>query len=101
MTPPRRARTQIVPPLLSFLVAMSLAGAARADGGLAAAPVTAAVAIEQSGSSIAPSPAVEPASSVPPPPQHPVAAPRPGDQRILMLMLMSQTSFGSFGHLGQ
>ena len=100
MTPPRRARTRIVPPLSSFLVAMSLAGAARADGGLAAAPVTAAVAIEQSGSSIAPSPAVDPASSVPPP-QHPVAAPRPGDQRILMLMLMSQTSFGSFGHLGQ
>jgi hypothetical protein len=77
------------------IFAMALTGAAAAGDRVAS--------VVGSGSSLPPQPAqLEPAAAtLPPKPPQPVQQTKPADERILMLMLLSHTSFGPFGRLGQ
>jgi len=93
MTP----RAPIATPLLPLLLAMALSGPARADGEQGAPGGTTAIAMQQEGSSLPQR--IDPAANVPPP--HLFAAAKPDDERIFMLMLLSRTTFGAFGRLGQ
>jgi hypothetical protein len=88
-------------PLLPFLLTMALAGAARADGDRQAPTQTASVALEQAGSSLPPRAAADPARADMPPQPHSFAAAKPDDEQIFMLMLISRTTIGAFGRLGQ
>lgn len=84
-------------PLLPLVLTMALAGAARADSDQAAPGESANVALQQVGSSLPPRAAT---ADMPPQP-HPLAAAKPDDEQVFMLMLFSRSTIGAFGRLGQ
>jgi len=95
MRSPTRARLAAA---LALALAPASIGAARADDAALRASADAAPALQQVAS--VPS-AAGSGSSVPPPPAHATVQPKPEDQRLFMLMLLSRTSFGAFGQMGQ